>query len=41
MQREQLEKEKAKAAEEADEYRRAFQKQAEENPGGEIDGEEE
>ncbi|MDR2024375.1 MAG: phage portal protein [Hungatella sp.] len=37
----QLEKEKAKAAEEADEYRKAFQKQAEENPGGEIDGEEE
>ena len=37
----QLEKEKIKAAEEADEYRRAFQKQTEGDQGGEIDGEEE
>ena len=37
----QLEKEKMKAAEEADEYRRAFQKQTEGDQGGEIDGEEE
>lgn len=37
----QMEKEKAKAAEEADEYRKAFQKQAEGDTGGEIDGEEE
>ncbi len=37
----QLEKEKMKAAEETDEYRRAFQKQTEGDQGGEIDGEEE
>jgi len=37
----QLEKEKMKAAEEADEYQRAFQKQTGGEQGGEIDGEEE
>ncbi|MEY8357062.1 phage portal protein [Lachnospiraceae bacterium 54-53] len=37
----QLKKEKTKAVEEADEYRKAFQKQAEGDPGGEIDDKEE
>jgi SPP1 family phage portal protein len=36
----QLEKEKTKAAEEANEYQKAFKKPAEEDPGGEINGKE-